>query len=110
MPIYAEYDPKKKLTHRDLRKIIPSIATRWKDIAIELAVRNFSIYAQNSALTEEKFKRMLQLWLSVNAKPVDELCEIFRKGLRGINLNAAAKQFEENYEKFKTKEALKKLA
>ena len=71
---------------------------------------NFDIYAQNSALTEEKFKRMLQLWLRVNAKPVDELCEIFRKGLQGIELNAAAKQFEENYEKFKENEALKKLA
>ena len=99
---YAEYNPKKKLTHKDLQKIIPNIATKWKDIGIELAISKLDNYEKNPDLTEEKFKRMLHLWLSVNPKSVDELCEIFCKGLQGINLNSAAKQFKENYEKFKT--------
>ena len=107
---YAEYDPKKELTYRDLQRIIPNIATKWNDIGIQLAVSNLDNYEKNPDLTEKKFKKMLQLWLGVNPKPVDELCEIFHKGLRGIKLNAAAKQFKENYEKFKANEALKKLA
>ena len=53
---------------------------------------------------------MLQLGLSVNAKPIDELCDDFHKGLKGISLNAAAKEFKENYEKFKTEKLLKNLA
>ena len=53
---------------------------------------------------------MLQSWLSVNVKPIDELSDDFHKGLQGINLNAAAKEFKENYEKFKTEKFLKKLA
>ena len=55
---------------------------------------------------------MLELWLSAreNAKPIDELCDDFHKGLKGIKLNAAAKEFKENYEKFKTEKLLKKLA
>ena len=104
---YAEYDPKKKLTEKDLQKIIPNIATKWKDIGIELAVSNLDNYEKNPDLTEERFKQMLQLWLSVNPKPVDELCEIFYKGLQGIDLIAAAREFKDNYEKFKTNEALK---
>ena len=52
---YAEYDPKKELRVKDLRKIIPSIAPRWKDLAIELAVSNYDIYEKNTDLIEEKF-------------------------------------------------------
>ena len=108
--IFTEFDPNKKLTHKDLRKIIPNFATKWKDIGIELSISNLDTYEKNHNPTEEKFKRMLQLWLKENAKPIDELCDDFHKGLRGIKLNAAAKEFKENYEKFKTEKLLKKLA
>ena len=88
---YTEFGPNKKLTHKNLRKIIPSIATKWKDIGIELGIGNLDTYEKNHNPTEEKFKRMLQLWLRENAKPIDELSDDFHKGLQGIKLNAAAK-------------------
>ena len=107
---YTEFDPSKKLTPKDLRKIISNIATKWKDIGIELGMSNLDTYEKNHDLTEEKFKRMLQSWLKANPKPIDQLCDDFYEGLQGIKLKAAAKQFKENYEKFKTEKALKKLA
>ena len=107
----TDLDLNKDLTDRDLKKIIPNIATKWKDIGIELGVGNLDNFAGNPELTEEKFKRMLKVWLNKNAKPVDELCAIFHEGLKEIELFRAAEEFKENYEEFKTKhEALKKLA
>ena len=99
-----------KITQKDLKKIIPNIATKWKDVGIQLGVKNLDIFEQNTDLTEERFKRTLKLWLQRNQKPLDELLDIFRKGLEGIELFAAAKEFKENAEDFKKNHgALKEL-
>lgn len=105
-----DYDPKKSLTAKDRKKIIPNIAKKWKDIGIELGVRHLDTYQGLTDLNEEKFKRMLALWININPKPIDELFDIFCEGLKGINLNRAAVEFKGNIEKFKEREALKKLA
>ena len=107
---YTELDPNKKLTEKDLKNIAPNIATDWKDVGIQLGIKNLDIYEKNTDLTEEKFKRTVKLWLRSNAKPVDELLDMFHEGLKGIELFRAAEEFKENAEEFKMKhKALKQL-
>ena len=53
---------------------------------------------------------MLKKWLNINAKPDDELCEIFQKALQEIKLNRAAEEFGENYQKAKANKKLRELA
>lgn len=93
-------EPEKEIPDREVQKIIPNIATKWKDIGIELGVRNLNNYEKNPNLTEEKFKRMLELWLDANPEPIAKLCDDFHRALQDLNLNLAAKQFKEKYPKF----------
>ena len=102
-----ELDQNKKLTERDLNKIIPYIATHWKNIGIQLDIENLDIYEKNTDLTEEKFRRTLKLWLQSNPKPVDELLDMFYEALQGIELFTAAEEFKTNAEKFKYHDTLK---
>ena len=99
--------PKRNLLEKICGRSFQVLQQGGRTLQLNLVVSIYNIYENYTNLTEEKFRHMLKLWLNVNPKPVDELCETFCQGLQGIELNAAAKQFKDNYEKFKANEALK---
>ena len=93
---------KEELSDKDLNKIAPNIATEWKDVGIQLGIKNLDIYAQKVNLTDEKFKRMLMEWLKTNkSKTLDEIFKTFYDALYEIELIADAGKFKENAEKYK---------
>ena len=85
-----------------MNKIAPNIATEWKDIGIQLGIKNVDIYAQKVNLTDDKFKRMLKEWLKTNeAKTLDEIFKTFHEALHEIDLIADAENFLKKAEKYK---------
>ena len=96
-------DEKLLITEKDLKKIIPNIATDWKTVGNQLGITNLNIYEKNTKLAEEKFRRTLQLWLNSNPKPVNELLGMFYEALKGIGLFTSAEEFSIKAEGLKMK-------
>ena len=98
----TEFGSGKKLEEGDLTEIIPSIAVYWKDVGIQLGIRNVEIYSGDpESITDEKFNKMLLEWLQKNKKSLGDLGKVFGGALRVIQLNAAAEKFHDNCEQFK---------
>ena len=93
---------KEEISDRDLlNKIAPKIATEWKNIGIQLGIRNIHIYLKYVNLTNERFKQMLMVWLNTNkAKTLDEIFNMFYEALHEINLIANAEEFWKKAEKY----------
>ena len=86
-----------------LNEIAPVIATDWKSVGIQLGIPNVDNYAQTIDLTDEKFRRMLKMWLVNNkAKTLDEIFDKFHEALLEIDLNADAEDFLKKAKKFKS--------
>ena len=86
-----------------LNEIAPVIATDWKSVGIQLGIPNVDNYAQTIDLTDEKFRRMLKMWLQNNkAKTLDEIFDMLHGALLEIDLNADAEIFLKKAEKFKS--------
>ena len=72
-------------------------------IGIQLGIPNVDNYAQAIDLTDEKFRRMLKMWLQNNkAKTLDEIFDMLHGALLEIDLlNADAEIFLKKAEEFK---------
>lgn len=78
------------------------IATDWKETGIRLGIPSISILASIVDLTEEKFRRMLELWLKRNkAKTLDKILDTFHEALHEIDLIADAEEFKKKADEFK---------
>lgn len=72
---------------------------QWRTVGIQLGLLDVDNFAQKTDLTDEKFQKMLKMWLHSNeAKSLQEVVDTFHKALVDIDLNAVAKKFKKKAE------------